>query len=104
MEVITKKQMESLMEKFPDGGIVFADYRPAILPSELMVTDGSFGARDVIPYEGEVFDSDWNIREYSDDDLFAVFDNNDVLQMIQTLTSGLKIKLNYEDEYKGVSI
>ena len=36
-------------------------------------------------------DFDWNIGEYRDTDLFAVFDNNDILQMIQTLTSGLKI-------------
>lgn len=95
MNILTKKQMENLMEEFPDGGIVFADYKPSVLNSELMVTDGSFGARQVIPYEGEVFDFDWNIREYSDDAWFAVFDNNDVLQMIQTLTSGLKVELNY---------
>jgi hypothetical protein len=64
-----------------------------------MVTDGNFGAREVIPYDAEVFDFDWNIEEYQDKDLFEVFDNNDVLQMIQTLTSGLKIKLsNWYDE------
>lgn len=83
------------MEEFPDGGIVFAEYEPDILKSELMVTDGEFGAREVIPYHGEVFDFDWNIKEYRSDDMFAVFDNNDVLQMIQTLTSGLQICLDY---------
>ena len=41
---------------------------------------------NLIPYEGEVFDFDWNIDEYRDDDWFTVYDNNDVLQMIQTLT------------------
>lgn len=95
MNILTKKQMESLMEEFNDGGIVFAEYTPDVLKSELMVTDGDFGARCVIPFQGEVFDFDWNIKEFRDDDLFAVFDNNDVLQMIQTLTSGLKIELNY---------
>jgi hypothetical protein len=46
-----------------------------------------------------VFDFDWNIEEYRDKDLFVVFDNNDVLQIIQTLTRGLKIKLgNWYDE------
>lgn len=83
------------MEEFPDGGVVFAEYRPSILASQLMVTDGEFGATEVVPYEGEVFDFDWNIKEYKDDALFSVFDNNDVLQMIQTLTRGLKIELNY---------
>lgn len=81
------------MEEFPDGGIVFAEYTPDVFKSELMVTDGDFGAREVIPHDGEVFDFDWNIKEYSDDEKFAVFDNNDVLQMIQTLTSGLNIPL-----------
>ena len=95
MDILTKKQMESLIEEFPDGGIVFAECVSDVFKSELMVTDGDFGARQVIPYEGEVFDFDWNIKEYRDGDLFAVFDNNDVLQMIQTLTSGLKIELNY---------
>lgn len=88
------------MEEFPDGGIVFAEYTPDILKSELMVTDGDFGAREVIPHDGEVFDFDWNIKEYRADEQFAVFDNNDVLQMIQTLTSGLNIQLKawYQDE------
>ena len=95
MDILTKKQMENLMEEFPDGGIVFAEYVPDVFESELMVTDGDFGAREVIPHEGEVFDFDWNIKECRDGDQFAVVDNNDVLQMIQTLTSGLKIELNY---------
>ena len=95
MNIITKKQMEELMEEYPDGGIVFAEYRPSIFASQLMVTDGEFGATEVVPYEGEVFDFDWNIKEYKEDALFSVFDNNDVLQMIQTLTRSLKIELNY---------
>lgn len=94
MKILNKFQMKNLMEFFPDGGIVFAEYRPCVLSSELMVTDGDFGATEVIPNDGEVFDFDWNIGEYQDRDLFAVFDNNDVLQMIQTLTRGLQIKLS----------
>ena len=95
MKVLSQKQMKALMEEYPDGGIVFAEYTPDVLKSELMVTDGDFGAREVIPHHGEVFDFDWNIDEYSNGSMFAVFDNEDVLQMIQTLTSGLQIYLNY---------
>ena len=93
MKIFKKREFESLMEDFPDGGIVFAEYEPDILKSPLMVTDGDFGAREVVPHNGEVFDFDWNIDEYRDGDLFAVFDNNDILQMIQTLTSGIKVDL-----------
>lgn len=100
MRILSKIQMEKLMEEFPDGGIVFAEYKPDVLMSELMVTDGDFGAREVIPHNGEVFDFDWNIKECRNDAQFAVYDNNDVLQMIQTLTSGLHIKLKswYDNE------
>ena len=94
MKILQKWELEDLIKEFPDGGIVFAEYEPDILNSSLMVTDGDFGAREVIPRDGEVFDFDWNIKDYRNDDFFAVFDNNDVLQMIQTLISGLKIKLN----------
>ena len=97
MRILTTPQMKELMSEFPDGGIVFAE--PNILESELMVTDGQFGAREVVPQDGKVFDFGWNINEYKDDAEFAVFDNNDVLQMIQTLTSGLKIPLKAWFEY-----
>lgn len=99
MKILSKNQMRTLMQEFPNGGIVFADYKPDFLMSELMVTDGDFGAREVIPHDGEVFDFDWNIKEYRDNEQFAVFDNDDVLQMIQTLTSGLSIQLKawYQD-------
>lgn len=93
MKILDKHEFEYLMQEYPDGGIVFTEYEPHVHTSELMVTDGDFGARLVMPHDGDVFDFDWNIGEYKDEASFAVFDNNDVLQMIQTLTSGLKIEL-----------
>ena len=93
MKILQKWEFEDLIKEFPNGGIVFAEYEDDILKSDLMVTDGDFGAREVIPRDGEVFDFDWNIEEYRSDDFFAVFDNNDILQMIQTLTSGIKVDL-----------
>jgi len=96
MRIITKYAFERLMEEYPDGGIVFAEYEPNVRTSDLMVTDGDFGATNVVPMDGEVFDWDWNIGEYRDDDLFVVLDNDDVLQMVKTLVSGLKIDLRWE--------
>ena len=92
MKEYYKDQFKKLMQEYPEGGIVFT----AVDERNLMVTDGLFGATEVIPYEGEVFDFDWNIDEYRDNDWFTVYDNNDVLQMIQTLTKGLKIPLKDE--------
>lgn len=78
------------MKLYPEGGIVFAE---SPCETDVLVTDGDFGARSIIPQNGEVFDFDWNIEECNDSDTFYVFENEDILQIIQTLTSGLKIKL-----------
>lgn len=91
MKEYYKDEFKKLMQEYPEGGIVFSPFSDA----SIMVTDGSFGATEVVPYEGEVFDFDWNIDEYKDSDWFTVYDNNDVLQMIQTLTKGLKIPLKH---------
>ena len=93
MKIINRNELKKLIDEYPQGGIVFAEYTPDIINSPIMVTDGDFGATEIIPYHGEVFDWDWNIEEYREKDLFIIFDNNDILQIIKTLTSGLKIEL-----------
>ena len=93
MKIINKNEFKKLIEEYPDGGIVFAEYIPDMITSEIMVTDGDFGATCIIPDHGKVFDFDWNIGEYREKDLFIIFDNNDILQMIKTLTASLKIEL-----------
>lgn len=90
MILLSKKQFEELMKLCPEGGIVFAENSCV---TDVLVTDGFFGAKSIIPQNGEVFNFDWNIEEYSDDDIFYVFEHEDILQIIQTLTSGLQIKL-----------
>ena len=91
MKILSKQQFKKLMDEFPNGGIVFSD---EMVSPDLMVTDGKFGATCVIPDEGAVYSFDWNIEEYRDDDHFVIYDNSDVLQMIQTPTSGLRIQLH----------
>jgi hypothetical protein len=95
MQILNKQKFKRIMKHYPKGGIVFAEYTPNVLTSEVMVTNGDFGATCVIPCEGRVFDFDWNIEEFSDKDLFVVFDHRDVLQMVQTLTKGLQIELKW---------
>ena len=98
MKIINKVEFKKLIEEYPNGGIVFVEYTPDVI-KDLGVTFGSFGATAVVPVDGEVFCWDWNINKYADDVLFAIFDHNDILQMIQTLTSGLKINLEYDNNY-----
>ena len=91
MKILNKIQFYELMrDKYPDGGIVFTEYDSP----ELMVTTGMFGAKNIAPIDGEVYEFDFNIGEYYADDRFMVYDNNDVLQMIQNLTSGLRVNLH----------
>ncbi|MBQ2348510.1 MAG: hypothetical protein II388_09110 [Clostridia bacterium] len=99
MKIINRKQMEELIEQNPWGGVVFAEYTPCEFKSQLMVTDGDFGATMAIPQDGHVFDFDWNIKEYADSDLFAVLDNNDILQIIQTLTRFMSVELSFPNEF-----
>lgn len=95
MKILTKAQML----KMPPG-TVFCEYQPDIILSDIMVIDENFdipfGATNVVPLHGEVFDWDWSINDYDENDSFMVFDNNDILQMIQTLTKGLNIELKEE--------
>lgn len=95
MFIVDRDEFQALIEKYPNGGIVFAEYTPDVITSELMVTDGDFGATCVLPYRAEVYDFDWSIKEYEPDAAFMIYENNDVLQMIKTLTSGLNIKLEF---------
>ena len=94
MTRLTKQQFKELMKEFPSGGIPFLDGDSASGGS-VLVTDGDFGATLLVPtVDGEVFDFDWNIEEYSDDKAFCVLNCADILQIIQTLTKGLRIQLH----------
>lgn len=93
MKILNKIQFYELMhDNFPNGGIVFTEYDSP--NSELMVTTGMFGAKNIAPICGEVYEFDFDIGEYYADNKFIVYDNNDVLQMIQNLTSGLRVDLH----------
>lgn len=78
------------MKLYPESGIIFEENS---CETDVLVTDRVFGARSIIPQNGEVFNFDWSIGEHHDNDTFYVFENEDILQMIQTLTSRLQIKL-----------
>ena len=94
MTRLTKQQFKELMKEFPSGGIPFLD-GDSTSGGSVLVTDGDFGATLLVPtVDGEVFDFDWNIEEYSDDKEFYVLDYADILQIIQTLTKGLRIRLH----------
>lgn len=89
MKYVTKKQLQDLIDTSIDAKIVFAEYTPNIITSDIMLAEKDFGATDISPIDGEVFCWDWNIGEYHDKDMFVVFETLDILQMIRTLIRGL---------------
>ena len=91
MKILRKNEFQKLIELYPDGGIVFAEGYDGC--NQVEVTLGEFGARELVPYSAEVFDYDFNINEYPDNSIFHVFEHDDILLMIKTLTSGLKLNL-----------
>lgn len=93
MKKINKIEFQKLIKDNPKGGIVFSEYDIGLVTSDIMVTDGEHGATNVLPVYGTISDWDWSINEYDEDDMFVIFDNNDILQMIQSLVSKLNIEL-----------
>lgn len=102
MKILTVKQFKNLLENNPDKRYAFVWYTPDAMASELMVTDYyGYGVTNVIPFHGDVLHWDFNINGYSDEskELFMVFDNNDIAQMIQTLSLAFNdIKLLWEEK------
>lgn len=87
MDIIKAKDFKD----YPKGTI-FAKYTPNVLASDIMIKDDFvFGATTLVPIDGEVFDFDWNLNEYKDNDLFIVFEEQEIMMMIKTLLRGISL-------------
>ena len=91
MEIINAKELRERLEFYPEGEyMLIGEYQPDMMISDLMIVDRDcFGAVNIVPRDGEVFDWDWSIVDYSDEDLIAVFDVAEVIQMIKTLSKAI---------------
>lgn len=92
MKILNVSQMKNLVRCHPSGGVVFKTSDCDVL----RVTNGLTGATHVVPFDGEIWTDDFNIenfREGLNDIDFYIYDDVDVLQMVQTLTKNLKIPL-----------
>ena len=91
MEIINAKELRERLEFYPEGEcMLIGEYQPDMMISDLMIVDRDcFGAVNIVPRDGEVFDWDWSIVDYSDEDLIAVFNVAEVIQMIKTLSKAI---------------
>ena len=89
MKIVNRNELRDMIDCSNESKVVFAEYKPDIILSDVMVAERDFGATDVVPLHGETFCWDWNIGEYNVTDKFYVFDVSEILQMIRTLVRGL---------------
>ena len=72
MRIVNKKEMRDLPR-----GTVFADYYPnkGLELHQIEIKDDyEFGSTTLMPDDdGGIFDYDWNINEYSEDEQFIIY-------------------------------
>lgn len=94
MKILNKQDFKELIDKNPGAKFAFYEYTPCIFKSELHILDGDykypyFGATTLSASaeEGEefIFDYDWNLNEYSNDEQFAVLEKGDIAQLQELL-------------------
>ena len=93
MKIVNKEEMKDFSR-----GTVFAKYLPNTgleLHRIEIKNDYEFGATMLMPGEdGEIFDYDWSINDYQEDDLFIIFEEKEILQMIKLLMRGILLDMN----------
>lgn len=99
MIIVNKEEFKTLLENNPGKKFAFVEWEPRINNSNLHITDGDikdplFGASTISydPYEPDfVFDYDWNLLEYtySEEDQFAILEENEIKELIEWLKEAL---------------
>ena len=75
MKIVTKAELQDLLDTATEARVVFAEYSPHIYLSDVMVAERDFGATDIVPLDGETFCWDWNIG--LPDDLLSFITDKD---------------------------
>lgn len=89
MKEISKKELQDILKAHPEGGVVF------VPPDDQMVHisyESDFGATCLeIDEDGEPYCYDWSINEYGDDEIFKLYEENDILALVKVLKRSLLI-------------
>lgn len=86
MKIVGKREFK----EYP-AGTVFTEYTPCVCHDIEIKKGNDFWATTLLPdlEDGSIFTYDWNLAEYGDDDMFIVFEEKDILQMIKLLQDSL---------------
>ena len=89
MVILNKTEFKKLIAENPTKKFLFFEWEPEVFISDFHVTDGNpkypgFGATTLSGETSEdfIFDYDWSIDEYADNDQFAVLENKEILEII----------------------
>ena len=93
MTLMSKEQFKQHIKKFPNGGVIFSEYDD---PFSIHITldNSGFGAKwinNVCLDEDLIFVYDWNVDESMPDNMYYVFELEDVESMIFELSTANNI-------------
>ena len=109
MKILNRNQFKELIEADPGKRFAFYEYEPDVFLDRLHVTLGdkkmpAFGAATLVPNQTPkllghdtsiIFEYDWDLQaDYSDDSMFAVLDEEDILKVIDLLKETIKEENN----------
>lgn len=88
MEILSTLEFKKLLNDNPTKKFVFTEWIPKIFTTDLHISSGDpempyFGATTFggDPDDDLIYDYDWSINEYSDDELFLVLSDDDVKEI-----------------------
>lgn len=99
MKILNTLAFKKLLNDNPTKKFVFLEWVPKIFTSDLYISSGDpktpdFGA---ITFSGDpdddfIFDFDWSINEYPDDQLFAVLSDDEIKEIINLFSEVVREK------------
>ena len=96
MKTLNSDEMRELIKQHPEGGIIFEiDNLGSEMP--IMVTKGISRVVLLAPFHGDIFVEKWTVEEGQ---WFHVYEEKDILLMIQMLTKSLNLGFR-EVTYEG---
>lgn len=101
METLNKQAFKKLLNDNPTKRFVFLEWTPRVHLSDFHISSGDpkmpdFGAItfNCNDEDDMIFDYDWSINEYTDDEMFVVLSDDEIKEIINLFSDVVKEKNN----------
>lgn len=105
MKILNKLEFKKLLNNNPTKKFVFFEWTPRINLSDFHISSGNpkfpdFEATVLNCSDADdiIFDYDWSINEYADDELFAVLSDDEIKEIINLFSEVVKEEENNNEE------